>query len=252
MKSSYFRFYEELNDFLPPKRRKKTFTYSYYGTPSVKDAVESLGVPHAEVDLILVDTVSVDFTFLLKGGEHVSVYPVFESFDISAVHRLGPSPLRTVRFVLDVHLGALCRLLRMLGFDTYYRNDLSDPEIISISNHQKRIILTRDKGILKHGSVTHGYWIRSTDPRHQIREVVKRFDLCDRLSPFTRCMRCNGELSSRSLQQVMAKVPEHVAKTSRSFMQCKDCGRVYWRGTHTQAMEKKIESIRAFCEDRGR
>src|SRR5262245_35325727 len=95
---STFRFYEELNDFLAPERRGTSFEYAYTGTPSVKDAVEAIGVPHTEIDLILVDGVSVRFDHLLRGGERVAVYPCFERLDLTGVTRLRPEPLRTPRF----------------------------------------------------------------------------------------------------------------------------------------------------------
>ncbi len=112
VRTSTFRFYEELNDFLPARFRKKSFEYSFTGTPSVKNCIESIGAPHTEVDLILVDGVSVDFETLLEGGEKVSVYPVFETLDISPVIRLHPKPLRESRFVVDVNLGKLAQKLR--------------------------------------------------------------------------------------------------------------------------------------------
>ena len=115
-----FRFYEELNDFLAPALRKRAFVYAFDGTPSVKDAIEAIGVPHTEVDLVLVDGESVDFTRRLAGDERVAVYPVFECLDISPVTRLRARPLRRLRFVLDARLGKLARSLRMLGFDTCY------------------------------------------------------------------------------------------------------------------------------------
>jgi hypothetical protein len=141
-----FRFYEELNDFLAPVLRKRAFSYAFNGTPSVKDAIEAIGVPHTEVDLVLVDGKSVDFTRRLAGGERVAVYPVFERLDISQVTRLRARPLRVTRFVLDVHLGKLARYLRLLGFDTCYRNDYDDDAIIGLARGESRIILTRDKG----------------------------------------------------------------------------------------------------------
>lgn len=187
-----FRFYDELNDFLPKEKRKKTFSYNFRYNQSAKDAIEALGIPHAEVDLILVNGNSVDFSYVLKNGDYVSVYPVFESLDISLVSRLRNAPLRQVKFILDVHLGKLCKYLQILGFDTYYRNDLEDSEIVSISVNENRIILTRDIGILKNGKVTHGYWVRSQNSRQQLWEVIHRFDLENILQPFYRCISCNG------------------------------------------------------------
>ena len=148
-KAANFRFYEELNDFLPENKRKIEYSYAFYGTPAVKDAIEAEGVPHTEVDLILVNGKSVGFDYLLQHSDRVSVYPVFETLDISPVIRLREKPLRESKFILDVHLGKLTKLLRRLGFDSNYRNDYSDPEIVNISLKEKRIILTRDRGILK-------------------------------------------------------------------------------------------------------
>jgi hypothetical protein len=172
-----FRFYEELNDFLPLEWRKRTFGYSFRGTPSVKDTLQVIGVPHSAVDLILVDGEPVEFSHRLRGGERVAVYPVFERLDISPVSRLRPKPLRRTRFVLDVHLGTLARYLRMLGFDSVYARDWDDARIIDLALEQRRIILTRDRGILKHSRVTRGYWLRSQRPIEQLREVLQAFDL---------------------------------------------------------------------------
>ena len=181
-----FRFYEELNDFLPPDRRKVAFDYAFNGTPSVKDSIEAIGVPHPEVDLILVDDVSVGFDHLLNGGERVAVYPMFERVDISSLTRLRPNPLREPRFVLDVHLGKLARYLRLLGFDAIYDRDYDDATIATISRTERRLLLTRDKGLLKRNEVTRGYWLRNIQPRLQIAEVVEAFDLHRAVRVFSR------------------------------------------------------------------
>ncbi len=189
-----FRFYEELNDFLPEERRKTSFRSPLYGTVSIKDTIQAIGVPHTTIDLILVDGQSVDFSHRLRGGERVAVYPVFERLDISPVIRLRPAPLRCTRFILDVHLGKLARYLRMLGFDTTYERDWDDATIIDLSLGQQRIILTRNLGILKQNRVTHGYWLRHSDPQQQLQEVLLALDLFRQLQPFTRCMDCNGQI----------------------------------------------------------
>ena len=144
IRSAFFRFYEELNDFLAEEQRKTTFLYEFIGTPSVKDTIEAIGVPHTEIDIILVDGEAVTFYYLLHGGERVAVYPVFESIDITPLVHLRSKPLRNPKFVVDVHLGKLAHKLRLLGFDTLYRNDFKDDEIIERSLREKRIILTRD------------------------------------------------------------------------------------------------------------
>jgi len=199
-----FRFYEELGDFLAPARRKCSFLHAFDGTPSVKDRIESLGVPHTEVDLILVDGQPVPFSHRLLGGERVAVYPMFERFELGPANRLRPAPLREPRFVLDVHLGRLASYLRLLGFDTLYRNDYVDDELERISRAEHRILLSRDTGLLKRSTVTHGAFLHATDPRRQLREVLDRFQLDARIRPFTRCARCNG-----SVEAISAMPEEH-------------------------------------------
>ena len=217
-----FRFYEELNDFLAPALRKCEFPYAFTGTPSVKDAIEAIGVPHTEVDLVLIDGESVDFTRRLTGGERVAVYPVFECLDIAPVTRLRALPLRRTWFVLDVHLGKLARYLRLLGFDPVYRTDYDDATMIRLSLDEQRIILTRDRGVLKHAAVTHGYWVRSTVPRQQLGEVVRVFDLGGNTRPFSRCMLCNGELRRVAKDALVDLLPPRVRMYFDDFAQCQE------------------------------
>jgi len=240
---AWFRFYEELNDFLPQGRRKKSFPYSFRGNPSVKDAIEALGIPHVEVDLILVNGQPVDFSQGLQNGDSVSVYPVFESFDISGVTRLRNNPLRVTKFITDVHLGKLTRHLRLCGFDTYFRADCTDPEIINISLSEKRIILTRDKGLLKNKQVTHGYWIRSAFHEEQLKEIFLRFDLKTRLSPFTRCMECNTILAEVLKDDISDRLLPNTRLYYHKFKECPGCRRIYWNGSHYERMKKKIDEL---------
>ena len=172
-----FRFYEELNDFLPKALRKRDFAVEIDHARSVRDAIESVGVPHAEVDLILVDGRSVDFRHLLHGGERVSVYPMFEALDIAPVLRLRPMPLRDPRFIADAHLGKLARRLRMAGFDTLWADPWDDDEIVRVAALDQRTILTRDTGILLREDVDRGYFVRAAESQAQLREVVRALQL---------------------------------------------------------------------------
>jgi len=241
---AYFRFYAELNDFFPSRKRgRKIHKFDFYGKNTVKDAIQSFNVPHTEVDLIIVDGNSVGFDYMLQPEDSVSVYPVFESIDISPLLRLRPKPLRQPAFVLDVHLGKLARLMRMAGFDTLYRNDLDDPEIIDISVKEHRTILTRDIGILKHNLVTHGYWMHNTDPEKQFQEVIGRFDLKGETDTFSRCLKCNGLLVEVPKDEVYDKLPECVKEHFNEFWQCTSCGNVYWKGSHYDRMKEKISKL---------
>jgi uncharacterized protein len=243
MKEATFRFYEELNDFLPSDKRKVAFPYAFNGTPSVKDASEALGVPHVEIDLILVDGVSTGFAHKLQGGERVSVYPVFESLDITPVVRLRPGPLRVTRFVVDVHLGKLASDLRLLGFDTLWRNDLGDPEIVRIAVRDKRVVLTRDLGILKTRAVERGYWLRSTDPDIQIGEVIDRLDLRRQFKPMTRCLACNGYLEDVEKAEIAAELENRTRLYYNEFRRCADCSKLFWQGSHHQALLARIDKL---------
>jgi uncharacterized protein with PIN domain len=251
-REAQLRFYAELNDFLPESWRQREFNYRFSGTPSVKDTIEAIGVPHTEVDVILVDGKSVGFSHLLQGGERVAVYPMFERYDVSPVTRLRPAPLRETRFVADVHLGTLARNLRLLGFDTLWESGLADEDIIDIAAHERRIILTRDKGILKNGRVTHGYWLRATDPSRQLEEVVRALDLAGSITPYTRCMECNGELESIARYRAARSVPLQVFLVYRDFKRCKRCERVYWRGSHFERLDEVVERAKSIAApDRG-
>ena len=238
-----FRFYEELNDVLPAERRKRPFAYAFHGTPAVKDAIEAIGVPHTEVDLILVNGVSVGFEYRLQPGDHVSVYPVFESLDIGPVTRLRPQPLRQPKFVCDVHLGKLARRLRLLGFDVAYHNMATDPELVETALAEQRAILTQDRGILKLKTVSHGYLVRSPNVQEQVVEVIRRFDLLARIDPFSRCTHCNGLILSVDKADVQADLPPKTRGYYHEFFRCEACGKVYWKGTHFSRMAAEVQEL---------
>lgn len=243
MKKAQFRFYEELNDFLPENRKKVPFQYAFMGRPSVKDAIEALGVPHTEIDLILVNGTSVDFSHKLNDGDIVSVYPLFESLDISPVTRLRAKALRETRFILDAHLGRLAKHLRLCGFDCLFNNHYSDPEIIDIALDKGRIILTRDRALLMNSRVSHAYWIRSQDPREQLKEVIIRFDLKGMVNMFTRCMECNTALEEVDKKDIEDRLQPGTRRYFQEFKLCPGCQRIYWKGTHYQDMLKFIDNI---------
>jgi len=240
-----FRFYAELNDFLPAARRQRDFAHAFAGTPSVKDTVEALGVPHVEVDLVVVDGRSVGFDHRLRGGERVAVYPVFEGIDIAPALHLRPAPLRETRFVLDVHLGKLARLLRLVGFDAACDPTMDDAGIVRRALAERRVILTRDRELLKRGEVTHGLWIRSTDPEAQARQVLNRLDLRARARPFARCTACNGEVEEVAKGAIAGELPPHVRATQDRFRRCTGCGQLYWEGTHFERLRATVGRLLA-------
>ncbi len=239
----HMRFYAELNDFLSPTQRGKTFLHRIEGRVSIKDMIESLGVPHTEIDLILVHGVSVDFSYTVRPGDRISVYPVFEALDISPVLRLRPRPLRQSRFVLDVHLGKLARYLRLMGFDSLYRNDFSDDELAALSCRESRILLTRDRGLLKRNVVTHGYCVRDTRPQKQLLEILHRFDLFNSIRPFERCLQCNGRLEAIDKKSIQHRLGPTTRQHFTEFRTCAICHRIYWPGSHHQRMQEFIHAL---------
>lgn len=243
MPVAHVRCYEELNDFLPPERRKRPFDAPFKGRPAVKDLIESLGVPHTEIDLILVNGRSVGFGHLVADGDRISVYPAFEALDIAPLVRLRPKPLREPRFVLDAHLGRLARYLRLLGLDALYRNDYGDTELARISRDQHSILLTRDVGLLKRSAVTHGHFVRATAPRAQAIEILRRFDLLRACAPFTRCLNCNGLLEDAGREHVQQHVPPGARGRFDRFRRCRDCAQVYWSGSHYPRLERLVAEL---------
>lgn len=210
---------------------------------SVKDMIESLGVPHAEVAGIFINGVPVGFRHIVGDGERIDVYPSSGIPDAAVEVLLRPPLPDVLRFVLDSQLGTLARYLRLYGFDALYRNDYADAEVAAISAEQERILLTRDRGVLKRRIVVHGYFVRHDQPREQLVEVVDRFDLVDRARPFTRCARCNGLLQDVSKEAVLHRLEPLTRKHFTVFRQCTDCGKVYWRGSHHAQLRQLLDVV---------
>jgi len=243
MASATFRFYGELNDFLPPGKRQVAFAHRFGGSAAVKDSIEAVGVPHPEVDVIVVNGTLVEFDHRLEDGDAVSVYPAFASIDVDPSRRVGPTLQADPRFVLDGHLGRLAAYLRMLGFDAWYRTDVADEVLALVSRDEDRILLTRDRALLRRGAITRGRWVRSDAPREQLREVVDRFELAASAVPFTRCIRCNGRLEPISRDEVLDRLQPLTRRYYEVFSRCADCAAVFWRGSHHARMVRLIEGV---------
>lgn len=235
------RAYAELNDFLPPGRRMRSFHREFDVSPSVKDLIESAGIPHTEVELVVVNGESVGFDHRVRDGDRIAVYPVFESLDVTPELKVRPAPLRVVRFVLDGHLGRLAAYLRLAGLDTLIPGDTEDSRLAEIARTERRILLTRDRGLLKRRAVTHGYCVRETVPRRQFVEVIRRFDLRRQVDAFSRCLACNGRIVEADAGAVRERVPAGVWDHQRQFRMCESCGRVYWQGSHHERMGRLLE-----------
>ena len=238
-------FFAELNDFLLAHQRHRAFDCDIKKTRSVKDLIESLGIPHVEVDLIVVNEESVDFSCQIHGGEQIRVYPVHSHPGIMPLLHNLPPPLPNPRFVLDVHLGRLANFLRMLGFDTLYRNDYDDPTLADISAAENRILLSCDLKLLTRKQVEYGYFVRSRDPAEQIIEVSRRYQLNEHPQTLDRCINCNGTIQEVNKKDIQHQLLPLTRKHYQQFFQCDHCKKIYWEGSHFEKMQALIEAIRS-------
>jgi uncharacterized protein with PIN domain len=238
-----FRFYGDLKRFLSADRQARSFAYYVKGRPIIKDTIEALGVPHTEVDAIVVDGQSVNFRYQLKHKASIYVYPDVLKVRRRNIKKLKPKVPVNPRFVLDVHLGKLCRYLRLLGFDALYDARYTDPQLVRIGVIEKRMILTRDIGLLKNKQVRYGYFIRQTDPHKQMHEVIAQFQLKNRISPFKMCLKCNGRLRKVAKKTVISQLPQQVKEYFDEFCRCPSCGKIYWKGSHYDRLEEMISQV---------
>jgi len=234
------RCHAELNDFLPRDRRGAALDVPCSGHESIKNLVESLGVPHPEIAALLVNDAPVDFGYQIRAGDQIEVY-------LAGSAPAGATPLRppldAFRFVLDTHLGRLAAYLRMLGFDTLYRNDYDDPELAQLAHDDGRVLLTRDIGLLKRSLVVHGCFVRETAPVRQLGEIVRRFDLYRAVASFQRCIRCNGLTQPAAKEAIVHLLEPKTRQYYDTFLRCEACGQIYWQGSHYGRMRQVIERV---------
>ena len=238
MPKATFRFYEELNKFLPKHRRKTDFELEVSGRRSIKDMMAALGVSLMEIDLILVNANSVDFNFILQDGDRVSVYPVFESLNISGVTRLRKTALRRNKFIADTTLGHIVGYMRALGYDTYYDSTLSRRGIIELSKRENRIILTKSRKLLKSNDVSRGILIRPGTISEQISQIIYSLDIKDMIKPFSRCLNCNTPLIKK---KNIDKTSERTNAFGDEYVRCRPCNIINREGVDYIVMKKIVE-----------
>ncbi|MFY9150597.1 MAG: Mut7-C RNAse domain-containing protein [Prolixibacteraceae bacterium] len=236
MKKVTFRFYEELNDYLPADKQKVWFEFYFLGRVTVLDAIQSMDIPLEEIDFIQVNGFPKRFDYLLQSGDRIAVYPEFELFDVSGVSHLRENPLRKPVFVCDVHLGKLSKFLRMLGFDSLYSNRFTPEEMIVLSQQEKRIILSKNIRLTKNRDVSRSWLIRSSNPVEQIKNLVSNFDLAARINPLTRCLNCNSKLVHVEKDVIVNQLQAKTIQYYTEFFQCSGCNKIYWKGSHYEKM----------------
>jgi hypothetical protein len=244
MSQAVFHFHAELNDFLAAAGRHQAVPFPLNGPTAVKHPIEALGVPHTEVDLILANDEPVEFDYLVRPADRLDVYPAHARPDVATRPLLRPPLPDRPPFVTDVHLGQLATYLRLLGFDTLYRNDFEDEEMARIAHEQSRVLLTRDRRLLMRKIVVHGYCLRTRDSREQILAVLSRFRLAGRLAPWERCLRCNGRLRPVAKEAIADRLEPKTRQYYDDFRECDACGQIYWQGSHFEPLQAFIAEIR--------
>lgn len=234
------KFYGDLPFFL--KSKNAIIERRLSEKTSIKDVIESCGVPHPEVDLILINSQSVAFTYIVDAETNVGVYPV-TGRTLLAENRLQRHHMK--KFIADGHLGKLVRDLRLLGFDILYDRAAEDRQLLGAIMSDERALLTRDRRLLMHRTVRHGYYLRSQNPLEQTIEVVRRFDLFSAFAPFTRCLTCNAFLEQVEKSEVTEQLEPLTKIYYEQFRRCTGCGRIYWPGSHFDKLRARIEGIRA-------
>jgi uncharacterized protein with PIN domain/sulfur carrier protein ThiS len=236
-------FHGELNDFLRKERRWIPIEVEFNGHETVKHLIEASGVPHPEVEVILINGESVEFGHQPDSGDRIEVYPSMHGVDVPAIICLKPFPLKVFRFVLDSHLGKLATYLRLLGFDTWYQNNYEDTKLAEISHQETRILLTRDRGLLKRTAVRYGYCVREKSPPKQLTEIVDRFDLASIAKPFSRCANCNGVIGTVEKEKILDRLGPKTKRYYNDFRICDTCDQIYWKGSHFDRMEKFFNEV---------
>jgi uncharacterized protein with PIN domain len=242
--SATLRFHGELNDFLPAAQRGAALPFPVGDRPAVKYPIETLGVPHPEVAGILVNGTPVGFGHRLQAGDAVEVFPQ-DAAPPAAIVLLRPPLPRPARFALDTHLGRLAAYLRMLGVDAWYRNEADDALLAAVAADEERVLLSRDRGLLKRSAVIWGYCPRSTDTRAQLLAVIARYQLQGELRPWRRCLRCNGLLAPVEKAAVLEQLEPKTRLYYDDFQRCAACGQVYWQGSHHARMDAFLRGLLA-------
>jgi uncharacterized protein with PIN domain len=243
MPKAVLRFYNELNDLLPEHRRNTEFEAEFKDKRSIKDMIESLGVPHTEVDIIIANENSVDFSYILLEGDRIHVYPASAEPDTKDTIHLRPSPFYTTRFIADTNLGNIARYMRVLGFDTYFDPALSTRAIIELSLRENRIIITKSRKLLKFKNVTYGLLLRPGTTEAQVKTILCCLGIKDSVKPFSRCLRCNGILISVPKNRIEARIPPKTRSFCNEYSHCESCDKIYWEGTHVFEIKKVINRL---------
>lgn len=219
----------------------RSITYPMSRRASIKDIIESIGIPHTEIGKICSERKKVDFGFIPETSMIVNIFEILPPFDVTCPTCLRPEPLKKIRFIADLNVSKLATLLRMSGIDTEISEDLSDKEIASLSREKQRIVLSKDLGLLKHRKITFGRYVRAVYPKDQLTEIINFFNLKTHLQPFSRCLRCNTSLTPVEKRDILSRLQPKTRLFFHHFKICARCDKIYWKGSHHEGMIKKMK-----------
>jgi len=235
-------FYGELNKFLSPEKRDTDFEFEFKSRRSVKDLIESFGIPHTEIDVILLNDKSIDFSYIVQDGDNIKVYPASETLNLKLIKHLKPQ-FETIKFLVDIHLAKLARYLRLLGLDAICERNLTPENLVEKALDENRIIVTRSRTLLRTKEITYGILIKEDNPEKQLEEIFNRFDFSTYCEPFKRCMECNSILQPIEKEKIIDRLLPKVKEAYDSFTICTHCDKIFWEGTHFDKLSELIKKI---------
>ena len=239
-------FPEEFNCFKRHKNKEPEIIYPLERKTSIKHIIESLGVPHTEIGKIVATEKKdkkdkeVDFNYIPVNSQKITVLPIIAPFDVTKPSVLRPEPLQKMRFVVDVNVGKLALLLRMLGLDAEYSPKYLDKDILYFSKEEKRIVLSKDTGLLECKQIVFGRHVRSVYPDDQLIEIIKFFGIEGPFKFFIRCLRCNKKLVPVNKKDILHRLEPKTKKYFDMFKICPQCRRIYWQGSHHEKMKIRL------------
>jgi len=231
-----------------PCRGQIPVGYQLKRRASIKDILEAIGLPHTEIGAILDREQHYTFAHIPQPGQRLRIQAVQPGLDVTRPTLLRPEPLPACRFLVDINVGKLARLLRMAGLDARYEPDLSDGELAALVRTDERVLLSRNRELLKRKEVIHGRLIRAEQPEEQLREVIDLYDLSDMLKPFCRCLACNTMLEPVAKETILDRLEPLTRKYYHRFKLCPGCGRIYWQGSHHARMMRLLRRVQLRCQ----
>ncbi|RZB34543.1 MAG: uncharacterized protein SRB1_00311 [Desulfobacteraceae bacterium Eth-SRB1] len=234
-------FPEEFNCFKRRKNKGPEIIYTLEQKTSIKHIIESLGVPHTEIGKIFAEDKEVDFNYIPVNSQKITVLSITPPFDVTRPSFLRPEPLQKIRFVVDVNVGKLALLLRMLGLDAVYSPKYVDRDILYFSGKEKRIVLSKDTGLLECRQVIFGRHVRSIYPDDQLIEIIKFFGINGPFKFFIRCLRCNKKLVPINKKDILHRLEPKTKRYFNRFKICPQCRRIYWQGSHHEKMKIRLQ-----------